>query len=162
MIASTASALEIENTIFAIVSPMPHLIARSEEDWRVSFTKFVTSVSGAGIGIAEGPQPTGDLTVSRGESELPPEGDVSSACAVHPTITRKLTGARRLADMTIQQNLEELLRRVAAELDHLADDIATPEADCRHSRNAAGAQPIVNRLRRTRSHAYRPGWPSAR
>ena len=34
--------------------------------------------------------------------------------------------ARRLADITIQQNLEELLRRVAAELDHLADDIATP------------------------------------
>jgi len=40
--------------------------------------------------------------------------------------------ARRLADITIQQNLEELLRRVAEELDHLADDIATPEAACRY------------------------------
>jgi hypothetical protein len=44
---------------------MRHLIVRSEEDWRVSFAKFVTSVSGAGVGIAEGPQPTGDLTVSK-------------------------------------------------------------------------------------------------
>jgi hypothetical protein len=39
--------------------------------------------------------------------------------------------ARRLADITIQQNVEELLRRVAAELDHLADDIATPDVDFR-------------------------------
>jgi hypothetical protein len=43
----------------------------------------------------------------------------------------KADHARRLSDMTIQQTLEALLRRVAAELDHLADDIATPEVDFR-------------------------------
>jgi hypothetical protein len=65
MIASTASASETENTIFMIVWPTRHLMVRSEGDWRVSFAKCVTSASGAGI--AEGPQPTGDLTVSRGK-----------------------------------------------------------------------------------------------
>lgn len=39
--------------------------------------------------------------------------------------------ARRLADITLQPNLEEVLRRVAEELDHLADDSATDEADFR-------------------------------
>jgi hypothetical protein len=35
--------------------------------------------------------------------------------------------ARRLADITTQQNLEEALRRIAEEFDHLAADIATGE-----------------------------------
>jgi len=39
--------------------------------------------------------------------------------------------ARRLADKTPQQNLERELRRVAEEFDHLAEDIATAEADFR-------------------------------
>lgn len=39
--------------------------------------------------------------------------------------------ARQLADITLQPNLEEVLRRVAEELDHLADDSATDEADFR-------------------------------
>ena len=33
--------------------------------------------------------------------------------------------ARRLADITIQPNVEEILRRVADELDHLAHDPAS-------------------------------------
>ena len=33
--------------------------------------------------------------------------------------------ARRLAQRTIQPNVEEVLRRVADELDRLADDVAT-------------------------------------
>jgi hypothetical protein len=37
--------------------------------------------------------------------------------------------ARRLADITLQPNLEEVLRRVAEELDHLAEDIAADETD---------------------------------
>jgi len=37
--------------------------------------------------------------------------------------------ARRLAAMTVQQNLEELLHRVADELDGLAHDVASSEAD---------------------------------
>jgi hypothetical protein len=36
--------------------------------------------------------------------------------------------ARRLADLTIQPNVEEILRRVAEELDRLADDAASGEA----------------------------------
>ena len=40
--------------------------------------------------------------------------------------------ARRLADITVQQNLEKVLRRIAEKLDHLSDDIATSEVDCRH------------------------------
>jgi len=39
--------------------------------------------------------------------------------------------ARRLADKTPQQNLERELRRVAEEFDHLAEEIATAEADFR-------------------------------
>jgi len=35
--------------------------------------------------------------------------------------------ARRLADITIQPNVEEILRRVADELDHLAHDLAAGE-----------------------------------
>jgi len=64
-----------------------------EEDWRVSFAKFVTSVSGVeiGIGIAEGPQRTGDLTASADRVNLSPKGGVSSACAAHLTIASELT-----------------------------------------------------------------------
>jgi len=40
--------------------------------------------------------------------------------------------ARRLAEMTIQPNLEEELRCVAEELDRLADDLAAREADFHH------------------------------
>jgi hypothetical protein len=40
--------------------------------------------------------------------------------------------ARRLADMTIQPNVEEVLRRVAKEFDRLADDFAAGEADFHH------------------------------
>jgi hypothetical protein len=36
--------------------------------------------------------------------------------------------ARRLADVTIQQNVAEILRRVADELDHLAEDVTADEA----------------------------------
>ena len=36
--------------------------------------------------------------------------------------------ARRLADITVQQNVEEILRRVAEDLDRLADDAAVGEA----------------------------------
>jgi hypothetical protein len=39
--------------------------------------------------------------------------------------------ARRLAEKTIQPNLEEVLRRVADELDRLADDVA-PDLDFHH------------------------------
>jgi hypothetical protein len=37
--------------------------------------------------------------------------------------------ARRLAEMTIQPNVEDVLRRVAEEFDRLADDFATGEVD---------------------------------
>ena len=40
--------------------------------------------------------------------------------------------ARRLADVTVQLNVEETLRRVARELDRLADDVATAEAAHQH------------------------------
>jgi hypothetical protein len=40
--------------------------------------------------------------------------------------------ARRLADMTIQPNVEEVLRRAAEEFDRLADDSATGKADFHH------------------------------
>jgi hypothetical protein len=36
--------------------------------------------------------------------------------------------ARLLADVTIQQNVAEILRRVADELDHLAEDVTAGEA----------------------------------
>ena len=40
--------------------------------------------------------------------------------------------ARRLADITAQLTLKEVLRHVAEELDRLANDVATPaEADSR-------------------------------
>jgi hypothetical protein len=37
--------------------------------------------------------------------------------------------ARRLADITVQPNVEEILRHVAEELDRLADDVAAGEPD---------------------------------
>jgi hypothetical protein len=37
--------------------------------------------------------------------------------------------ARRLADITVQRNIEEILRCVAAEFDRLADDGATGKVD---------------------------------
>jgi len=37
--------------------------------------------------------------------------------------------ARRLADIAIQQNIEDVLRRIAVELDRLADDSISGEAD---------------------------------
>jgi hypothetical protein len=40
--------------------------------------------------------------------------------------------ARRLADITVQRNIAEILRRVAAEFDHLAEEIAAGEADLRN------------------------------
>ena len=40
--------------------------------------------------------------------------------------------ARRLAEMTIQPNLEEELRRVTEEFDRLADDLAAREDDFHH------------------------------
>ena len=40
--------------------------------------------------------------------------------------------ARRLADITVQRNVEEILRRVAEELDRLADKIAADGADFRN------------------------------
>jgi len=40
--------------------------------------------------------------------------------------------ARRLAEMTIQPNLEEELRRVAEEFDRLADDLAARDDDFHH------------------------------
>ena len=39
--------------------------------------------------------------------------------------------ARRLADITVQRNIEEILRRVADELARLAEDGATGEANSR-------------------------------
>ena len=41
--------------------------------------------------------------------------------------------ARRLAEMTIQPNVEEVLRRIADEFDSLADDFATGEVDFHQS-----------------------------
>lgn len=52
MIAIAASASETANRIFANVWPTRCFILRREEDRRVSFAKFMTSMSGAGIGIA--------------------------------------------------------------------------------------------------------------
>jgi hypothetical protein len=43
--------------------------------------------------------------------------------------------ARRLADITIQPNVEEILRRVADELDHLAHDLAAGETGSRDLEN---------------------------
>jgi hypothetical protein len=40
--------------------------------------------------------------------------------------------ARRLADRTVQPNVEEALRRVAGEFDRLAEDVATDEVDFYH------------------------------
>ena len=40
--------------------------------------------------------------------------------------------ARRLAEMTIQPNLEEELRRVAEEFDRLADHLAARDDDFHH------------------------------
>ena len=37
--------------------------------------------------------------------------------------------ARRLAEITIQPNMEEVLRRVAEEFDRLADDLAVNDVD---------------------------------
>jgi hypothetical protein len=61
--------------------------------------------------------------------------------------------ARRLADITIQQNVEEILRRVAVELDHLADEAASDQAgfcdpDKPVSRCAGRDRPIDRRGRR--------------
>jgi hypothetical protein len=41
--------------------------------------------------------------------------------------------ARRLAEMTIQPSVEEVLRRVADEFDRLADEFATDEVNFHHS-----------------------------
>jgi hypothetical protein len=41
--------------------------------------------------------------------------------------------ARRLAETTIQPNVEEVLRRIADEFDSLADDFATDEVDFHQS-----------------------------
>ena len=38
----------------------------------------------------------------------------------------------RLADRTVQPNVEKVLRRVAGEFDRLADDVATDEGDFHH------------------------------
>ena len=43
--------------------------------------------------------------------------------------------ARRLAETTVQPNVEEVLRRVAGEFDRLADDVATDEVDFHHPEN---------------------------
>ena len=40
--------------------------------------------------------------------------------------------ARRLAETTIQPNLEDVLRRVAHEFDRLADAVATDDVDFYH------------------------------
>jgi hypothetical protein len=49
--------------------------------------------------------------------------------------------ARRLADVTIQQNVAEILRRVADELDHLAKDVTADEAQTLlHAAELAKAQ----------------------
>jgi hypothetical protein len=40
--------------------------------------------------------------------------------------------ARRLAEMTIQPNVEEVLRRVADEFDRVADELATDEVNFHH------------------------------
>jgi hypothetical protein len=50
--------------------------------------------------------------------------------------------ARRLADITVQPNVEEILRRVAEELDHLAGAVAVGEGFQRF-RNVAGAKAIA-------------------
>jgi len=47
----------------------------------------------------------------------------------------KADHARRLADITIQPNVEEILRRVADELDHLAHDLAAGETGSRDLEN---------------------------
>jgi hypothetical protein len=41
--------------------------------------------------------------------------------------------ARRLAEMTIQPNVEQVLQRIATEFDRLADDFATGEVDFHQS-----------------------------
>jgi hypothetical protein len=41
--------------------------------------------------------------------------------------------ARRLADRTVQPNVEEALRRVADEFDRLADEFAIDEVNFHHS-----------------------------
>jgi hypothetical protein len=52
--------------------------------------------------------------------------------------------ARRLADMTIQPNVEEILRRVADELDHLAHDVAAGETGSRDLENTEVTQSAVS------------------
>jgi len=49
--------------------------------------------------------------------------------------------ARRLADMTIQPNVKQVLRRVAEELDHLADEISAGEVDLRWTPIARQPEP---------------------
>jgi hypothetical protein len=61
--------------------------------------------------------------------------------------------ARRLADITVQPNVEEILRRVAEELDHLAGAVAVGEPDFTAS-ETQGRKPSLRRRRRTRSRAY--------
>ena len=54
------------------------------------------------------------------------------ACVAHLIIAQKRKHARRLAEVTIQPNVEELLRSVADGFDCLADDVANPEVDFYH------------------------------
>jgi hypothetical protein len=61
--------------------------------------------------------------------------------------------ARRLADITVQPNVEEILRRVAEELDHLADDVAGGETVVRDPEMSQGRKPSLSRVRRTKFRA---------
>jgi hypothetical protein len=61
--------------------------------------------------------------------------------------------ARRLADITVQPNVEEILRRVAKELDHLADDVAGGETVVRDTEMSQGRKPSPSRVRRTKFRA---------
>ena len=71
--------------------------------------------------------------------------------------------ARRLADITVQQKVEEILRRVSGIIGRLADDVAAGEALSRDPEMLQGCKPQLSRLRRTRSPAYPPRRnPSAR
>jgi hypothetical protein len=60
------------------------------------------------------------------------DGDASSACAAHPANHAEVDHARRLAELTIQPNVEEVLLCIAEEFDRLADDFATGEVDFHH------------------------------
>jgi hypothetical protein len=64
-------------------------MVRSEKDWSIGFAKCVTSVSGAEI--AEGPQPSDNITLFKEPGERSPDGSVSSVCAAQPAIMRKPT-----------------------------------------------------------------------